>query len=90
MAAAQLAGRASGSSSSAWWLTLVVRDTCCARCGGVLRVGREMVYRHTPREARCAPHVAIPTPQYGPARRRGGNGTDPALDRSARHHAEGI
>jgi hypothetical protein len=36
-----------------WWLTIVSRTTCCAKCGGVLRPGREMVYRHTPREARC-------------------------------------
>lgn len=45
--------RESGSSADKWWLTLVVEDCCCAQCGRVLRVGREMVYRHTPREARC-------------------------------------
>jgi len=49
----QLAARESGSSAGKWWLTLVVEDCCCAQCGRVLRVGREMVYRHTPREARC-------------------------------------
>jgi hypothetical protein len=51
--AARVASRRSGSSSALWWLTLVRSDTCCARCGGVLRVGREMVYRASPREARC-------------------------------------
>jgi len=49
----QLAARESGSSAGKWWLTVVVEDCCCAQCGRVLRVGREMVYRHTPREARC-------------------------------------
>src|SRR4051812_14601632 len=68
---------------------LLVRDTCCGRCGGVLRVGREMVYRHTPRQALWTA-CGHSDPQYGPARRRGGNGPDPALDRSARHHAGGI
>lgn len=36
-----------------WYLTIVKRDTCCARCAGILRIGAEMVYRHTPREALC-------------------------------------
>lgn len=36
-----------------YWLTFVTADTCCARCAGVLRVGREMVYCHSPREAVC-------------------------------------
>jgi hypothetical protein len=36
-----------------WYLTLVTRATCCARCAGVLRPGREMVYLHTPRTALC-------------------------------------
>lgn len=36
-----------------WYLTIVTRKTCCARCGGILEIGREMVYRHTPREALC-------------------------------------
>jgi hypothetical protein len=52
-AAAQSRARASGSSSSRWWLTIVTSTTCCARCTGVLRPGREMVYRHRPLEARC-------------------------------------
>jgi hypothetical protein len=38
-----------------WYLTIVKRKTCCANpaCGGILEIGREMVYRHTPREALC-------------------------------------
>ena len=36
-----------------WFLTLVTRTCCCARCGGVLRAGADMVYRHTPRECLC-------------------------------------
>lgn len=36
-----------------WYLTVAKRTTCCARCGGVLREGRELVYRAEPREALC-------------------------------------
>jgi hypothetical protein len=36
-----------------WYLTIVGRACACARCGGVLRPGKEMIYRHTPRETRC-------------------------------------
>jgi len=36
-----------------WFLTIVTRKTCCAKCAGILNIGGEMVYRHTPREARC-------------------------------------
>jgi hypothetical protein len=51
---AQRESRRTGSSARKWWLTVVGETTtCCARCGGVLRSGREMVYRHTPREALC-------------------------------------
>lgn len=35
------------------YLTIVKRKTCCARCAGILKIGAEMVYRHTPREALC-------------------------------------
>ena len=35
------------------YLTIVTRKTCCARCAGLLKLGAEMVYRHTPREALC-------------------------------------
>jgi hypothetical protein len=45
--------RFTSSSASKWWLTLVKRDTCCARCGHVLRQDRQMVYRHEPVEAIC-------------------------------------
>jgi hypothetical protein len=31
----------------------VIRDTCCARCRQMLRVGMDMVYRSRPREALC-------------------------------------
>lgn len=53
VAGAQREARSSGSSAEKWWLTVVSKATCCARCGGMLRKGREMVYRHTPREALC-------------------------------------
>jgi hypothetical protein len=36
-----------------WYFTIVKHKTCCAKCAGILNVGGEMVYRHTPREARC-------------------------------------
>ncbi len=55
--AAQIAARKSsrntGSAAGKWWRTVVTRDTCCARCGGMLRRGRDMVYRAIPREALC-------------------------------------
>ncbi len=47
------AKRTTASASDRYWLTIVKRNTCCARCAGLLRVRREMVYRHTPREALC-------------------------------------
>jgi hypothetical protein len=52
---AQAVGRRDGRSGSSWWLTIVKLDTCCARCARTLRTGREMVYRHEPREALCVP-----------------------------------
>jgi hypothetical protein len=51
--AAQAASRSNGSAAGRWWLTICRLDTCCARCGHVLRVGVELVYRHTPRESLC-------------------------------------
>jgi hypothetical protein len=36
-----------------WYLTIVKHKTCCATCAGILNVGAEMVYRHTPRAALC-------------------------------------
>ena len=50
---AQRKAKRTGSSSDKWWLTLVKYDTCCARCGHLLRKGREMIYRHQPLEALC-------------------------------------
>jgi hypothetical protein len=35
------------------YLTLVKRKCVCNACGGLLRAGKEMVYRHTPREILC-------------------------------------
>jgi hypothetical protein len=51
--AAQAAARASGSSAGKWWLTVATRDGCCARCSGVFRIGREIVYRHRPMVSLC-------------------------------------
>lgn len=53
IARAQRESRRTGSSARKWWLTVVSKHTCCARCGGVLREGRQMVYRHTPGESLC-------------------------------------
>lgn len=52
-ARAQSWARREGTSAGKWWLTIASKTTCCALCGQVLREGKEMVYRHTPREARC-------------------------------------
>jgi ribosomal protein S27E len=38
-----------------WFLTLAWNKTACARCGAVIPVDGEMVYRHRPREWRCLP-----------------------------------
>jgi hypothetical protein len=51
--AAQRESRRTGSSAAKWWLTPVFKNTCCARCGGALREGRPMVYRHEPGESLC-------------------------------------
>jgi hypothetical protein len=51
--AAHSASRHPGSSAGKGWLTSVRKKTCCARHGGVLSPGRDMVYRHEPREALC-------------------------------------
>ena len=57
MNTAQAKARASGSSSGRWWLTLATKTTCCANpdCALILREGRELVYRATPRTALCLP-----------------------------------
>jgi hypothetical protein len=39
--------------SPSWWLTPVRTTTACARCGGLLRAGRDMVYRRVPLEILC-------------------------------------
>jgi hypothetical protein len=51
--AAQSAARASGSSAGKWWLTIATRDCCCARCRGIHRIGREIVFRYRPKEVLC-------------------------------------
>lgn len=43
----------SAKSSDRWWLTIVRRTTCCARCSGILREGREMVFCKEPLECLC-------------------------------------
>jgi hypothetical protein len=60
---AQTESRRSGSAAERWWLTYVRMDCCCARCASILRRGREMVYRHMPRETlcvRCADRERVP------------------------------
>ena len=65
---AQRAQRQEGK-SSAWWLTIVSGDICCAACSGVLRVGRPMVYRASPREALCVPCADGKALSYRPSTR---------------------
>lgn len=55
--------------STKWWLTPVEQTTCCARHGGVLRPGQDMVYRHTPREALCVACADREGIKYRPSRR---------------------
>ena len=50
---AQRRSRDTASAAAKHWLTLVREDCCCNECAGILRVGRECVYRHTPREILC-------------------------------------
>jgi hypothetical protein len=78
--AAQRVSRTTGSAEGKWWLTLVGIDTCCARCGQLLRRGMEMIYRARPREAlclRCAERDAMvrkawrPSVRWERERRRG-------------------
>jgi hypothetical protein len=38
-----------------WFLTVARSKAACARCGAVIPVDGEMVYRHQPREWRCLP-----------------------------------
>jgi hypothetical protein len=39
--------------ASRYFLTFAKRKCSCARCGGVQDTGREVVYRHEPREILC-------------------------------------
>jgi hypothetical protein len=53
-----------------WFLTPVVVGCACARCGGVLRKGRDMVYRHAPRTSLCVLCAQDdPTIRYRPSLR---------------------
>jgi hypothetical protein len=51
--AAQKKSRETGSAALEWWLTIATRHASCNRCAGKLREGRELVYRHVPREVLC-------------------------------------
>lgn len=80
VAAAQREARRTGSSARKWWLTLVSKNTCCARCGGALREDRPMIYRREPGESLCLPCAerdpAVkprPSARWEQARRRGGS-----------------
>lgn len=80
VAAAQRESRRTGSSAGKWWLTVVSKNTCCARCGGALREGRPMIYRREPGESLCVPCAERdPAVKWRPAarweqmRRRGGS-----------------
>jgi hypothetical protein len=52
-----------------WWLILARKDCACARCGGWFRAGREMVFRHNPRELRCV--MCVESGTYRPSARWG-------------------
>jgi hypothetical protein len=51
--AAQRQSRENASAAARHWLTVVTERCCCNECAGILAVGRECVYRHTPREILC-------------------------------------
>lgn len=61
--------RSSGSAKGRYWLTVVSRKTCCALCAGILREGREVVYRHTPRESLCVSCAISAGVSYRPSTR---------------------
>lgn len=81
MSAAQSKAKATGSTSR-WWLTIVTRDTCCARCAGMLRVGRPMVYRASPREALCPACAETAEVKFRPSVAWEQRRTRPAVDAS--------
>jgi hypothetical protein len=62
--------RAPRESSDRYWLTIVDRTTCCARpaCHGILRKGREMVFRKTPQESLCVACADRAGIRYRPSR----------------------
>jgi hypothetical protein len=66
---AQADARRSGSSAERYWLTVTRQTTCCARCGYVLRPGREVVYRHRPLEVLCVPCADREQVPYRPSLR---------------------
>jgi len=43
----------SSDTAKRWFLTIARKDCCCACCSVVLRRGRDIVYRHEPKEIRC-------------------------------------
>ena len=53
MKIAAIARNARAGAGCRYWLTIVSRTTCCAHCGGMLRKGREMVFRKQPQDAVC-------------------------------------
>jgi hypothetical protein len=52
---AQARSRASGSSADKWWLTITTRKCCCSNpaCRAILKVGAQVVYRHSPMTTLC-------------------------------------
>jgi hypothetical protein len=68
-AAAQRQSRRASSAAAKHSLTVVTQTTCCARCGLVLRVGCELVYRHRPGEALCLPCADRAGVSYRPSLR---------------------
>jgi hypothetical protein len=79
MSAAQSKAKATGSTSR-WWLTLTTRDTCCARCALVLRIGTAMVYRSQPREALCPACAETAEVRFRPSVAWEQRRTRPAVD----------
>ena len=63
--------RTTGSSAGKWWLTIVLRKTCCANpaCRGILRVGGEMVFRKVPGQALCVACADRTGIRYRPSHR---------------------
>lgn len=73
MRSARSASRSSVSATTAskgkFWLTIVKKRTCCARCGLVLKVGAEMVFRYAPRESLCQPCAIDAKVRFRPSTR---------------------